>query len=106
MRSAPTLKIWMTPAASVAMLEKLGLLKIAVCSAPIVSSVSAWRTSWLRRSSPVFFLAVRMASLCHQAGSDAIDAVGQRTGETARQLDAGQRRSAMLESGRVGQYVS
>src|ERR1700722_15774225 len=33
-RSAPTLKIWMTPLASVAMLEKLALLKIALCSAP------------------------------------------------------------------------
>jgi hypothetical protein len=29
MRSAPTLKIWMTPWASVAMLEKLALLKMA-----------------------------------------------------------------------------
>jgi hypothetical protein len=35
-RSAPTLKIWMTPFASVAMLEKLALLKIASCSAPVV----------------------------------------------------------------------
>jgi hypothetical protein len=32
-RSAPTLKIWMTPFASVAMLEKLALLKIALCRA-------------------------------------------------------------------------
>ena len=45
MRSAPTLKIWMTPLASVAMLEKLALLKIALCSAPVVRSASAWRTS-------------------------------------------------------------
>jgi len=29
MRSAPTLKIWMTPLASVAMLEKFALLKMA-----------------------------------------------------------------------------
>src|ERR1035441_7696336 len=34
MRSAPTLKIWMTPFASVARLEKLALLKIALCRAP------------------------------------------------------------------------
>jgi len=34
MRSAPTLKIWITPLASVAMLEKLALLKIALCRAP------------------------------------------------------------------------
>src|ERR1043166_4516999 len=42
MRSAPTLKIWMTPLASVAMLEKLALLKIALCSAPVLSSAT-WR---------------------------------------------------------------
>src|SRR5688572_11478322 len=41
MRSAPTLKIWMTPLASVAMLEKLALLKIAFCRAPALSSVSS-----------------------------------------------------------------
>jgi hypothetical protein len=35
MRSAPTLKIWITPLASVAMLEKLALLKIALCSASL-----------------------------------------------------------------------
>ena len=40
-RSAPTLKIWMTPFASVAMLEKFALLKIALCRAPVVSSASA-----------------------------------------------------------------
>ena len=33
MRSAPTLKIWITPCVSVAMLEKLALLKMARCSA-------------------------------------------------------------------------
>src|SRR3990170_2007773 len=41
MRSAPTLKIWITPFSSVAMLEKLALLKIALCNAPVVSSASA-----------------------------------------------------------------
>src|SRR5688500_5982880 len=45
MRSAPTLKIWMTPFASVAMLEKLALLKIALCNAPLVRRASASRTS-------------------------------------------------------------
>src|SRR4051812_25284310 len=40
MRSAPTLKIWMTPLASVAILEKFALLKIA-----------AWRARVVRRSS-------------------------------------------------------
>src|SRR6266513_1277915 len=42
MRSAPTLKIWMTPFASVAMLEKLALLNIALCRAPVLSN-AAWR---------------------------------------------------------------
>src|SRR5450756_2424099 len=47
MRSAPTLKIWMTPFASVAMLEKLALLKIALCRAPALSSASVCRTFML-----------------------------------------------------------
>jgi hypothetical protein len=47
MRSAPTLKIWMTPWASVAMLEKLALLKIALCNAPVLSRDS-WRSSSLK----------------------------------------------------------
>ena len=42
-RSAPTLKIWITPLASVAMLEKLALLKIALCNAPALSSSSSAR---------------------------------------------------------------
>jgi len=41
MRSAPTLKIWITPVASVAMLEKLALLKIALCRAPAFSKASS-----------------------------------------------------------------
>jgi len=41
MRSAPTLKIWITPAASVAMLEKLALSKIARWRAPAFSSASS-----------------------------------------------------------------
>src|SRR5271157_2681069 len=45
MRSAPTLKIWMTPLSSVAMLEKLALLKIAFCKAPAFSRTSLRRTS-------------------------------------------------------------
>src|SRR5882724_5316305 len=43
--SAPTLKIWMTPLASVAMLEKLALLKIALCRAPVLSRASVCPTS-------------------------------------------------------------
>jgi hypothetical protein len=35
----------MTPLASVAMLEKLALLKIALCRAPVLSSTSAWPAS-------------------------------------------------------------
>src|SRR3954447_4150095 len=44
-RSAPTLKIWMTPFSSVAMLEKFALLKIAFCKAPAFSRTSSRRTS-------------------------------------------------------------
>src|SRR5438309_11451204 len=45
MRSAPTLKIWITPFASVAILEKLALLKIALCKAPALSNAFSRRTS-------------------------------------------------------------
>ena len=38
MRSAPTLKSWMTPFSSVAMIEKLALVRIAFCSAPALRS--------------------------------------------------------------------
>jgi len=54
MRSAPTLNIWMTPFASVAMLEKFALLKIAFCSAPAFSSASsACLCAVLSRKMPV-----------------------------------------------------
>src|SRR5712672_1053052 len=52
MRSAPTLKIWMTPFASVAMLEKLALLKIALCRAPAVSRASCRRPSVMTSTMP------------------------------------------------------
>ena len=45
MRSAPTLKSWMTPFSSVAMLEKLALLRMAFCSAPVLSRAASRRTS-------------------------------------------------------------
>jgi hypothetical protein len=39
------LKIWITPLASVAMEEKLALLKIALCRAPILTSDSSdWKS--------------------------------------------------------------
>src|SRR5215203_1799516 len=44
-RSAPTLNSWMTPLSSVAMLEKLALLRMAFCSAPVLRSASCRRTS-------------------------------------------------------------
>src|SRR6185295_7631374 len=66
-RWAPTLKIWMTPFSSVAMLEKLALLRIAVWRAPVLSRVS-WRWTSLmpsgvaaagcRRGAWPFFLAI------------------------------------------------
>jgi hypothetical protein len=67
MRSAPTLKIWMTPLASVAMLEKLALLKIALCRAPastIDSSVCPGAAlpedRFSRFSAPVSVFAIEM----------------------------------------------
>src|SRR6188508_914033 len=65
MRSAPTLKIWMTPLASVAMLEKLALLKIALCRAPVFSSASACRTSTLTSAAsgaPLWVVAMSVRS--------------------------------------------
>jgi hypothetical protein len=69
MRSAPTLKIWMTPLASVAMLEKLALLKMALCSAPVLtidSSVWRWAAASAARaigaSLSVSVFAMEMAS--------------------------------------------
>src|SRR5687767_15022422 len=53
-RSAPTLKIWMTPFASVAMLEKLALLKIALWRAPVVSSAFARPASLRLLLVPIF----------------------------------------------------
>src|SRR6185503_6027790 len=47
MRSAPTLKIWMTPFSSVAMQEKFALLKMASCNAKVLRSVC-----WLPESMP------------------------------------------------------
>src|SRR5947207_15375643 len=51
MRSAPTLNICMTPFSSVAMLEKLALLRIAFCKAPVLSKASWRRTSVMPRLS-------------------------------------------------------
>ena len=56
MRSAPTLKIWITPLASVAMLEKLALLKIAFCRAPVLSKASWRRLSVMPSALPVAWL--------------------------------------------------
>src|SRR5450759_4220571 len=82
MRSAPTLKIWMTPFASVAMLEKLALLKIAFCRAPVLS-----KDSW--RPASVMLVAVsatgsRMAESRIPLGMDNLSlSVNQRWGASA-----------------------
>src|SRR5208337_1556528 len=59
MRSAPTLKICITPFASVAILEKLALLKIALCKAPVFSKVSWRRTSVMPSAEPSAGLRLR-----------------------------------------------
>src|SRR6266550_4939016 len=62
MRWAPTLKIWMTPFASVAMLEKFALLKIAFCRAPAFKTAWVWTASRLNSAdSFVLLMAVRMS---------------------------------------------
>src|ERR1700724_3375863 len=62
-RSAPTLKSWMTPFASVAILEKLALLKIARCKGRVFNRASVCNTSLLASvASAVFVWAIRM---CH-----------------------------------------
>jgi hypothetical protein len=40
MRSAPTLKSWMTPLSPVAMLEKLALLRLPSAALPVFSSAA------------------------------------------------------------------
>src|SRR5687768_12836052 len=48
MRSAPTLNSWMMPFSSVAMIEKLALVRIAFCRAPAsfpVFSIGRWSQS-------------------------------------------------------------
>jgi hypothetical protein len=57
------LKIWITPFASVAMLEKLALLKIARCRAPAFSSASSARKSGAPAP------ASAAAGLCCECGS-------------------------------------
>src|ERR1700687_4115909 len=46
----------MTPFASVAMLEKLALLKIALCNAPVLSRASLCRTSMLASAASAVLL--------------------------------------------------
>src|SRR5258706_9839341 len=73
MRSAPTLKIWMTPLASVAMLEKLALLKMALCRAPALSRASC------RRTSVMTTFAVPTSPSC-DAGSGSVMPLAERRG--------------------------
>src|SRR5579863_6067711 len=91
MRSAPTLKIWITPLASVAMLEKLALLKIAFCSAPVLSSASALPESLGTSGCSGEPLAVRTVGVAAARSREAIESLsivqlGQRC---AQRLCAG-----------------
>src|ERR1035437_2275677 len=65
----------MTPFASVAMLEKFALLKIALCSAPVCSRASACRASMRTAAASAVLLFVVMRS-------------GSRVVEQARTCDA------------------
>src|ERR1700733_9801667 len=85
MRSAPTLKIWMTPLASVAMLEKLALLKMAFCKAPVLSSVSACRTSVSSSIVSAPFLWAANMDLRLRTDADPLHSLGAiRRGRTRR----------------------
>src|SRR5580704_3068020 len=64
MRSAPTLKIWMTPFSSVAMLEKLALLKIAFCKAPAFIRASLRRASVTTFSLPAAAAGMAESRFC------------------------------------------
>jgi hypothetical protein len=49
MRSAPTLNSWMMPCSSVAMIEKLALVRMAFCSAPVLRGLGGGRVYELRQ---------------------------------------------------------
>src|SRR5580698_7006044 len=107
MRSAPTLKIWITPLASVAMLEKLALLKIAFCKAPVFSSASALPVSLGTSGCSAEPLAIETVELAAARSREAIKSLsiiqlGQRC---AQRLCAGvhrKRRRAAPRAGPVG----
>src|SRR5258707_1124415 len=73
MRSAPTLNSWMMPFSSVAMIEKLALVRIAFCSAPAFARAG---------TSAVFtmLLALRGQKAEQRAGCDADADGGPRIG--------------------------
>src|SRR5687767_4582645 len=66
----------MTPKASVAMLEKLALLKIAACKAPVLSNASACRTSTVTSTVPTALRGVVSMHL-HSVGFSSADGDGE-----------------------------
>src|SRR4051812_6463490 len=87
MRSAPTLNIWMTPRSSVAMLEKLALLKIAACKAPALNRTSCRRTSVLTSIVPASPLGMASSFIIRSYGSglpEAFMETGEHVGQNER----------------------
>src|ERR1700723_877326 len=91
MRSAPTLKIWITPLASVAMLEKLALLKIAFCKAPVFSNASALPVSLGTSGCSAAPLAIGTVELTAARSREAIESLSivQLAQRCAQRLCAG-----------------
>src|SRR5205807_3378290 len=85
MRSAPTLKIWMTPRSSVAVLEKLALLKIAACKAPALNRTSWRRTSVMTSAVPASPLGIVSSSIFSSIAFSSAAQVLLETGDHFRE---------------------
>jgi hypothetical protein len=81
MRSAPTLNSWMTPFSSVAMLEKLALLKMASWRAPVLIRASLRRTS-VTTSAATMFPSMRAGCAMRLRSRHQHAAGGEATGPT------------------------
>src|SRR4249919_383812 len=87
MRSAPTLNNWMMPFSSVAIIEKLALVRIAYCKAPALSSAFWWRTSAVVSTAPASWAMVGssaildMADFCEKCAAIRAGNGGQATEE-------------------------
>src|SRR5580700_20142 len=84
MRSAPTLKSWITPLSSVAMLEKLALFRMAFCSAPVLSRAAARLTSVTVSATPA--ASSKRATSWYSAGIGSLRRAARRFADGGRLL--------------------